>query len=305
MAKQGASLEQLVRAIQLTINDSSNTIVKTNIKVNDTNGIKREIDVLVENNEMNPPHLIAFECKDYNKKVDIQIVDAVIGKFYDLPSIQKKIIVANKGYSKSAKIKAKKHGIELYTLTKVPLAELLLHSTPILSRKMKTILLDVSFLLADSLSSETPELINISDTTEKNERYEAIFINNPPCYDDIKLMELGERFAKNDLKPIEDYLCLEVPYQFPIIDLSGRRYFAKAIIYHVEISICPQKGELIEQRRTPKGTDKIIAAEYRIDDAFSMVTVKTTGKDITYLKSEEKELLSPKTSREHETGLDN
>ena len=45
MAKQGSSLEQLVKAIQTTIKDSPNTIVQTNIKIEDTNGIKREIDV--------------------------------------------------------------------------------------------------------------------------------------------------------------------------------------------------------------------------------------------------------------------
>lgn len=292
MAKQGSSLEQLVKAIQTTIKDSPNTIVQTNEKIEDTNGIKREIDVLVKDSNTTPTTLIAFECKDYNKAVDVQIVDAVVGKFADIPSIQKKVIVANKGYSTSAKIKAAKHGIELRTLSKVPLTQLLLNSTPILSRRMDTVVLDINFLI-DHSSSGKQSLINIADTNEKFIKYEFLFLKNPIRYNETQLQELGERFAQNGLKPIEDDLCLEASRPFPIRDISGRIYMAKAIIYHVKIIIYPQEGKLVEQRTTPNDTDKVIAAEYRIDDDFSMVTVKTPIKDITYLKTANKELIAP------------
>lgn len=292
MAKQGSSLEQLVKAIQTTIKDSPNTIVQTNVKIEDTNGIKREIDVLVKDSNTSPTTLIAFECKDYKKAVDVQIVDAVVGKFADIPSIQKKVIVANKGYSTSAKIKAAKHGIELRTLSKVPLTQLLLNSTPILSRRMDTVVLDINFLI-DHSSSGKQSLINIADTNEKFIKYEFLFLKNPIRYNETQLQELGERFAQNGLKPIEDDLCLEASRPFPIRDISGRIYMAKAIIYHVKIIIYPQEGKLVEQRTTPNDTDKVIAAEYRIDDDFSMVTVKTPIKDITYLKTANKELIAP------------
>lgn len=293
MAKQGSSLEQLVKAIQTTIKDSPNTFVQTNVKIEDTNGIKREIDVLVEDSNTSPTTLIAFECKDYNKAVDVQIVDAVVGKFADIPSIQKKVIVANKGYSTSAKIKAAKHGIELRTLSKVPLTQLLLTSTPILAREMETVLLDTAFLVDHPSSPGEQTLINIADTIEKSIKYEMLFYKHSPIYDEIKLQELGERFAQNGLKPIEDDLCLEVSRPFPIKDILGRTFIAKAIIYRVKITIYPQEGKLVEQRTTPNDTDKVIAAEYRIDDDFSMVTVKTPIKDITYLKTANKELIAP------------
>ena len=292
MAKQGSSLEQLVKAIQTTIKDSPNTFVQTNVKIEDTNGIKREIDVLVEDSNTSPTTLIAFECKDYNKAVDVQIVDAVVGKFADIPSIQKKVIVANKGYSTSAKIKAAKHGIELRTLSKVPLTQLLLNSTPILARRMDTVVLDINFLI-DHSSSGKQSLINIADTNEKFIKYEFLFLKNPIRYNETQLQELGERFAQNGLKPIEDDLCLEVSRPFPIKDILGRTFIAKAIIYRVKITIYPQEGKLVEQRTTPNDTDNVIAAEYRIDDDFSMVTVKTPIKDITYLKTANKELIAP------------
>lgn len=294
MAKQGSSLEQLVKAIQTTIKDSPNTFVQTNVKIEDTNGIKREIDVLVEDSNTSPTTLIAFECKDYNKAVDVQIVDAVVGKFADIPSIQKTVIVANKGYSTSAKIKAAKHGIELRTLSKVPLTQLLLNSTPILAREMETVLLDTAFLVDHPSSPGEQTLINIADTIEKSIKYEMLFYKHPPIYDEIKLQELGEKFAKNDLKPIEDDLCLEASRPFPIMDISGRIYMAKAIIYHVKIIIYPQKGKLVEQRTTPRDADEVIAAEYKIDEEFSMVAVKTSDKNITYLKTKDNELHPPK-----------
>lgn len=292
MAKQGSSLEQLVKAIQTTIKDSPNTFVQTNVKIEDTNGIKREIDVLVEDSNTSPTTLIAFECKDYNKAVDVQIVDAVVGKFADIPSIQKKVIVANKGYSTSAKIKAAKHGIELRTLSKVPLTQLLLNSTPILARRLDTVVLDIDFLIGHS-SSGKQSLINIADTNEKFIKYEFLFLKNPIRYNETQLQELGKRFAQNGLRPIVDDLCLEVSRPFPIKDILGRTFIAKAIIYRVKITIYPQEGKLVEQRTTPNDTDKVIAAEYRIDDDFSMVTVKTPIKDITYLKTANKELIAP------------
>lgn len=294
MAKQGTSLEQLVRAIQEAIKECPNTTVQTNVKIEDANGIKREIDVLVEDRHTAPTTLIAFECKDYSKAVDVQIVDAVIGKFEDLPSIHKKVIVANNGYSTSAKIKAAKHGIELLTLSKVSLPRLLLNSTPILANKMETVLLDIAFLIDSPLSSGEQSLIHIEDTIEKTINYETLFYENPPIYDEVKLQELGVRFAKNGLKPIVDDLCLETSIPFPITDTMGRSHMAKAIIYRVKITIYPQQGKLVEQRTTPRDADEVIAAEYKLNDEFSMVTVKTKGKDTTFLKTKDKKLVAPK-----------
>ena len=68
MAKSGTELEQLVKAIQETIKDHHNITIRTNVKLEDKNGIKREIDVLVEDYNISPCYRIAFECKDYKKK---------------------------------------------------------------------------------------------------------------------------------------------------------------------------------------------------------------------------------------------
>lgn len=142
MSKLGTELEQLVKAVQMTLKDSPNITIETNVKVKDTNGIKREIDVLVEDFNVLPCYRIAFECKDYKRKLDIQIVDAVVGKFLDIPDISKKIIASTEGYTVSAKKKADKYNIELCTLSKQSIENILLDSIPILSTTMKTEVID-------------------------------------------------------------------------------------------------------------------------------------------------------------------
>lgn len=107
MAKQGKILEQLVKAIQETIKDSPNTIVSSNVKLTDINEVQREIDVLVETIVNQMPIRIAFECKDYNRPVDIKIVDGFISKCADIPSINSKVIVATKGFRKVQEKKLK------------------------------------------------------------------------------------------------------------------------------------------------------------------------------------------------------
>lgn len=294
MAKSGKSLEQLVWAIQDTVRNSPNISVHTNVRFKDVNGIDREIDVLVENRNISPTFRVAFECKDYNKKVDVQIVDAVVGKFMDIPDIHNRVIVSSLGYTKSAEIKAASHNVQLFTLSKIPLDKILLPSTPILSDTMKTVPIDVSFILVDASVPKESTLIHISETIEDVNKYMKLFYANPPRYDEIKLMELGEKFAQNDLNPIQDDLVMEVtpPLMTRLRDGSCR--YIQAIVYHVEVSINQKVGKLVEQRIMNKENPEIVTAEYAIDDKCSMVTVRANDKMSTYLKTEDMSMIPPK-----------
>lgn len=294
MVKLGTSLEQLVWAIQDTVKNCPSISVHTNVRCKDTNGINREIDVLVEKKGVSSNYRIAFECKDYNKKVDVQIVDAVVGKFMDIPDISERVIVSSLGYTKSAEIKAASHNIQLFTLSKIPLDKILLPSTPILSDEMKTVPMDVSFILADAYGFQDSWLTHVSDTMEDIRNCMKLFYVNPPVYDEIKLMELGEKFAQNGLDPINDDLVMEVipPMMTKLRDGSSR--YITAIVYHVEISINSKKGKLVEQRIMNRPTQDVVAAEYAIDDKYSMVTVRANDKVSTYLKPEKGRMISPK-----------
>lgn len=292
MAKSGKSLEQLVWAIQDTVRNSPNISVHTNVRFKDVNGIDREIDVLVENRNISPTFRVAFECKDYNKKVDVQIVDAVVGKFMDIPDIHNRVIVSSLGYTKSAEIKAASHNVQLFTLSKIPLDKILLPSTPILSDIMKTVPIDVSFILVDA--SVPQESIHISETIEDVNMYMKLFSANFRGYDEIKLMELGEKFAQNDLNPIQDDLVMEVTPPLMTRLRDGSYRYIQSIVYHVEVSINQKVGKLVEQRIMNKEKPEIVTAEYAIDDKCSMVTVRANDKMSTYIKTEDMGMTPPK-----------
>ena len=121
MSKTGKSLEQLVKAIQITLKDCPNTSIESNVKMNDNSGVTREIDVLVttsvQSNSIN--YKIAFECKEYKSKVTVSIVEAFISKCMDIPEINKGIMVSSNGFTDGAIKKAKKHGILLCGLNQI------------------------------------------------------------------------------------------------------------------------------------------------------------------------------------------
>lgn len=118
MPKKGNSLERLVEAIEKNIIDNPNTEIFRNHKIDG-----REIDVLVKTVVNGENICIAFECKDYSygkgHKVSIKEIDEAIGKYIDLPSINKVIIVSTTGFSKNAIESANKHGIGMHTLQEI------------------------------------------------------------------------------------------------------------------------------------------------------------------------------------------
>ena len=96
------------------------------------------------------------------------------------------IIVSTQGYTDNAKKKAHKHNIELCSLSKFSIDDILLNNIPILSTTMETTLLDVFFVV-----DANTNILHISDTRENLMRYQNLFISNPPEYDNIKLCEFG------------------------------------------------------------------------------------------------------------------
>ena len=121
--KAGKAFEQLTTAIQQHVN--SNADVVPNAPLTDICGILREIDVLVTLPTSSGKQEIAFECRDHKRKVGVFDIDSFISKYHDLPQIDKIVVVSNSGFTKSAKLKAQCHNIELHPLNDVPYAEIL------------------------------------------------------------------------------------------------------------------------------------------------------------------------------------
>lgn len=119
MKNKGKSFEQLVKSIQITLKDCPNTSVESNAHIIDNSGVNREIDVLVTTTVQSVIHKIAFECKEYSRKVSVSGVEAFYTKCMDIPEINKGVIVSSNGFTEGAIKKAKEHGITLCSLTQI------------------------------------------------------------------------------------------------------------------------------------------------------------------------------------------
>lgn len=118
--KAGKALEQFVKAIQEYLKNSPDTLIVSNAKLKDHTGIEREIDVFVQIKAQGGKVGIAFECKDYKKKVGVEIVEAFYSKFSEISEIHKGIIVSSHGFTDCAQRKANFYGIDLYQIEEVP-----------------------------------------------------------------------------------------------------------------------------------------------------------------------------------------
>ena len=113
--KSGKNLENLVRIVEEVYKSNSQTEILSNYKITNDSGNKREIDLLIRSVINNFQINIAIECKEYEKNVSAEKIEAFNSKCLRIPEINKKIFIAKKGFQRDAIDAAKKFGIELYT----------------------------------------------------------------------------------------------------------------------------------------------------------------------------------------------
>lgn len=89
--------------------------VQHDIKLKGHSGCEHQIDVYWEYVKNGVNHLVAIECKNYNKRVPKEKVCAFQGVLSDLDGVEG-IMVTKKGYQKGAKEYAKQYGILLKEL---------------------------------------------------------------------------------------------------------------------------------------------------------------------------------------------
>jgi hypothetical protein len=75
----------------------------------------RDVDVTIttRNSDGTRRRYAAIEVKDEKKPLDVQAVEQLIAKLGDMPSITQSSIVSSSGYSKAARKKAARYGVEL------------------------------------------------------------------------------------------------------------------------------------------------------------------------------------------------
>lgn len=109
--KKGSEFEKVAKKIYEEL--SPNSIVTLNDKImGKDSGTEREIDVSIRTTISACELLIIVQCKDHNKVLNVTYVDELWGVMQDVMA-QKGILIAKKGFSKSAIQSAAKKGIEL------------------------------------------------------------------------------------------------------------------------------------------------------------------------------------------------
>lgn len=114
MKNTGKEFEDLTATIfEALSKDNNYESVERDVLLEGPDG-KRQIDVLLRG-KMGPfDCMTIIECKDYNKNVNVTAIDALHSKMQDVKA-QKAVFVARKGFSSTAKSKAKRLGISLCT----------------------------------------------------------------------------------------------------------------------------------------------------------------------------------------------
>lgn len=114
MKKKWKRFENLAAQIQRCLSPSG--VVTQNERVRGKiTGVLRELDIVVRVSSGQFELLIVIDCKDYKTKVDVQDVEAFMGKLKDVEA-NKGALVAAKGYSDAAKKMASDAGISVYDL---------------------------------------------------------------------------------------------------------------------------------------------------------------------------------------------
>jgi hypothetical protein len=118
MAKSGCEYENFVARVQKAIFDSENFTKQKNIallqnkKIKDKNGVEREFDLYWEYELGGFTYKTIIECKDYNSKISIEKIDALLGKLHDFPDLRG-IFATKMGYQSGARKKAQENNIDL------------------------------------------------------------------------------------------------------------------------------------------------------------------------------------------------
>ena len=118
MSNNGREYEAFVASLQTALFQSENWIelknieIEKNKKLTDNLGITREFDLYWEYELAGITYKTVIECKDYNSRVSIEKIDAMLGKVRDIPDL-KPIFATKTGYQSGAQTKAQKHNVEL------------------------------------------------------------------------------------------------------------------------------------------------------------------------------------------------
>jgi hypothetical protein len=75
---------------------------------------ERDVDIVIAS--AGETEMIGVEVKDKGRPLDVSIVEGICSKFNDMPTIASRAIVSSSGYTKPARRKAAKYGVQCLTI---------------------------------------------------------------------------------------------------------------------------------------------------------------------------------------------
>lgn len=287
--KKGKALEQLVGYIQEFVSDTPSTSVYVGKRINDNNGIPREIDVLVETIVQGISIYMAFECKDYSTslkktKVDVKVVDAFIGKCKDIPQICSKIIVSTTGFTDSAILKARNNGVLLYPFEDVPFSEIILKNdvyTAIPEFDIKNIKCIIQDYDRVGFFYEVPALEIIFDDTRLTA--ENIFKGRIHKMSAEEYAPLANTFFKLKKSPFRHYMSFSSTKLLHAVTRGNKKCYVMAFRYEMVVDFKLTNGVLTSCKKIKQGMIDVKATEFVFEDTESRMVVIENGNKSTCL----------------------
>ena len=117
MPKRTNDFQKLIATIETELAPLGAVVTESKLIKAKHSDVEREIDVAIESTVGHHEILIAMECRDHGRPANIQWIDALVGKYADLP-VSNVIAVSRSGFSKKAHQKAEKANIRTITLEK-------------------------------------------------------------------------------------------------------------------------------------------------------------------------------------------
>jgi len=115
MPKRSNDFQKLIYLIENVLNDGNAKVIQSAEVVDNDTGNIREVDILIESIIGTHNVKIGIECVSKSRSADVKWIEEMSRKHESLGT-NKLILVSKSGFTKSAKIKASKQNIEIYTL---------------------------------------------------------------------------------------------------------------------------------------------------------------------------------------------
>ena len=213
MPRNGRDLEILVNALEKYLSGKDGIVESPSYLKDRITGESRELDVLVTLGTGHRETKIAFECKDWNRKVDSPVVEGFITKIKDL-NINKAVIVASGGFAATALKKAQFNGISCLDLEE--------------AERFDWILTDKFIKVCRKLVTNRWTINSNVDRVEK--------ITNPVVIDDSGIQITKEILGNNALEIVRD---------LDVKDMETGKTYAIKVNFPVENLLIhdPESGE--------------------------------------------------------------